>query len=233
MRKYGQLIYGFDIETTTIVDTDGLEKSLMYIGSFGTLSFTTGQIKKDKVIRTWEDFDKYMQLLNKAAAYRKETQLIYCHNNYEWSFIVNNSKFFQEGLKDSGKSEAFMKNERKPLFIRVGNIELRDSYILLDKSIAELGEELGLPKLDYDYQKERFSTTRLEPRDYDYNWRDVEIQLTALLDLIQTDLYIDTPADIPLTATGRTRKYNRYDFRVNDEDSVNYWAYHCKQVFPR
>jgi hypothetical protein len=232
MRKYGQYIYGFDIETTTIRDKDGELKSLMYVGTFGKLSFVTGKIKKDKVIRTWQDFDKYLYMLDRAAAYRQETQLLYCHNNYEWSFIVANSKFFQEKIKES-KSETLMKNERKPLFIRAGNIELRDSLLLLDKSIAELGEELGLPKLDYDYKKERFSTTRLESRDYDYNWRDVEIQLAALWDLIQTDLYIQSLADIPLTSTGRTRKYNRYDFRVNDEDAVNYWAYHCKQVFPR
>lgn len=230
-------IYGFDIETSTIKDKDGDYVSFMYVGTFGQLDVATGNIEKYSVIRTWKEFDNVLNEINRYSEQNNVISLIYVHNNYEWSFIKNNSIFFKDEFK-IGAYSALFKSSTKPLTVRVKNIELRDSLLLLNKSIAVLGDELGYKKLPYLYETVRYPSSKLSDYDLEYNWRDVEIQLRALYKLYKTEPYIESPKDLPLTQTGRTRKNNRWDKRIvnsgtDGKNVLNSWDSKCRREFPK
>lgn len=235
--QYSNLIYGFDIETSTIVDTDGVKKSFMYIGQFGVLDTNTGKIENAGVIRNWTQFDEWLENIDMYHNLQGTTAIIYVHNNYEWNFIQYNSKFFINSIVN-GKYEAIFKASTKPLSIRISHIELRDSLLLLNKSIKNLGDEFKIPKLEYDYDVVRYPTDKLTELDYKYNWRDVEIALTAIYDLYKREPYIKSVNDIPLTQTGRTRKNNETDERIiynnyTDSNMCQLWYAKCRREFPK
>ena len=204
-KNFSNLIYGLDIETTTVDLTGNKKGSFMYSFCTGVLDLNTGKYNNIYLGRTYKDLDNYLFNLNETAINYDKTYIIYIHNfSYEFSFFSNNSEFFKKYNSSDIKSSLFLK-ANKPLYVRCSNLEFRCSYLLLDKSIASIGKDIGLEKLDFNYTKIRTPLTKLEEKEIEYNYRDVEIMLKGVYRLFTLNQYIKSANDLPYTKTGIMR----------------------------
>lgn len=133
--------------------------------------------------------------------------LIYFHNlSYDFSYL--NAGNLLETLGDIKINCAY--SAVKPLSITVNKkIEIRDSLRLFNKSIRELGNELNLSKLDYNYNGLRYCNTPLQQHEIEYGFRDVEILYKKFTSDFKTPDYCKKRgynlSNIPLTSTGAIR----------------------------
>lgn len=220
--EYTNKLIAFDIETTTFnysnenyVDT--------YLSNFLECEFNP-TISKENFLKTvdnpywcrsWNDINHYLIILNNRAKLQNKTQIIYVHNlAYEFDGIIKNCDFIRSNY--SNENTLFIKS-RKVCFTRVQNIELRCSYILLNKSLFSLGQLYGLNKLDLDYSKRYFSFSQLPDDEFEYNLRDTQVTLYSILKECSKYKYIKNVEDIPLTYTSFTRKLNK---SINDKKTT-------------
>lgn len=222
--KYNNLIYGLDIETSTI---HYIENKPYYYDGFNYVSIKNGKklpldVKIDKSVSYMISYcisriDTLTGIYSKYSRGRYYSELnadltnimnddslkrtlIYCHNfSYEFSFFITNLEIFKD-------CEGFYTDKNKPLKVLINDkLEFRCSYLLLNKSIKKLGDDIGLPKLDFDYNKVRTPLTKMSVKEWDYNFRDVEIMLKSIYKLMSENAYISNIEDIPLTKTGVSR----------------------------
>lgn len=236
MKQYNKYIYGIDIETSTYHIINGkkcifdgfnyitlnkkekfnnsvdIDKSVSYMISFcvSRLDTTNGEYNEVLFGRTYEDLDKFLFLMDKKI---KFDTLIYIHNfAYEFSFFINNLKFFQ---LESKKHLFIEKN--KPLYYKINNLEFRCSYQLLGESIKKLGDKLNISKLDYNYNALRTPLTTLKKEEIFYNFRDVEIMLKSVYSLMMNNQYINYTCDLPYTKTGISRLNCKKNIEINEK----------------
>lgn len=186
----------FDIETTSYIN-EGEKSAFMYIWMFGL-----GLGKEIFYGRTWEEFLDLCERLQHYFGLNENRRLvIYVHNlGYEFQFMCN--YFTWENV--------FAINERKPIKALCSyGIEFRDSYILSGYSLANTAKNLTTHKVrklegDLDYSLIRHQSTQLTDRELGYCSNDIEIILAYINEQIAQ--YSDI-TKIPLTNTGRVRKY--------------------------
>lgn len=225
--KYSNVLYGFDIETTTT--TDGA--TTHYLSNFQHIEFEWREKNRDEIIkaistpvfcRSSADVDNYLYQLNEQSKNNSEHTIIYIHNlSYEFDYLIKNIPFVREHYN---KDNTLFLKSRIPVIMRLDFLEFRCSYKLLNKSLKKLGENLGFPKLDIDYKKQYFEFSKLPQREYDYNARDVQLMLLAVLKECNNWKYIKNVGDIPITSTGLTRKNN---IDINTKKDRNIWAGMC------
>lgn len=225
-RKYSNIIYAFDIETTTYNNVTS-----HYLSNFQSVNFDCRNMPNSDIIsnissptfcRNNNDVNLYFEHLNQQAENEGLTYLIYIHNlSYEFDYLIKNIAFFRENFE---QADILFLKPRIPVTIRIKNIELRCSYKLLNKSLRELGKNLNYPKLEIDYKALYFEFSKLPQIEYEYNERDVKLTLLAVLKECSQWEYIKSVNDIPITSTGLTRKNNQY---INDKKSKDLWAGLC------
>lgn len=204
-KNFNNLIYGLDIETSTITIDEETKGSFMYSFCVSNLDITSGNYNACKLGRTYEDLDDYLYGLNEEAKYIDTNYIIYVHNlAYEYSFFSNNLDFFKEHNEIGGKNHLYIE-QNKPLYVKCDRLEFRCSYLLLMQSIKTIGDSINLPKLEFNYDKLRTPLTTLEDEEIDYNFRDVEIMLKGIHKLVKSNKYINNANDIPYTKTGVMR----------------------------
>lgn len=186
----------FDIETTSYI-SNGEKSAFMYIWMFGM-----GLGKEIFYGRTWEEFLDLCERLQHYFGLNDNRRLvIYIHNlGYEFQFMC---KYFNW-------ENVFAINERKPIKALCSyGIEFRDSYILSGYSLANTAKNLTTHKVrkmegDLDYSLIRHQSTQLTEKELGYCSNDIEIILAYINEQIAQ--YEDI-TKIPLTNTGRVRKY--------------------------
>lgn len=190
-QKYISLIGACDIETSTIEDKEN-PVAWMYIWQMAINNTAFYG-------RTWEELreclDKIRTELNLTSKYQMR---IYVHNQkFDFSFFkseiaVSSKNFLARDIHDV-------------IQCTVADVfEFRDSYCYTEKSLDDMGTEIGIPKGEgYDYKKIRTSTTPLTATELNYCEHDVKI-LTAYFNRELTKY--KSIADIPLTATQKVKK---------------------------
>ncbi|NBK98304.1 MAG: hypothetical protein EOM50_09825 [Erysipelotrichia bacterium] len=186
----------FDIETTSYI-SNGEKSAFMYIWMFGM-----GLGKEIFYGRTWEEFLDLCEKLQKYFGLNENRRLvIYIHNlGYEFQFMCHYFNW----------ENVFAINERKPIKALCSyGIEFRDSYILSGYSLANTAKNLTTHKVrkmegDLDYSLIRHQSTQLTEKELGYCSNDIEIILAYINEQIAQ--YEDI-TKIPLTNTGRVRKY--------------------------
>lgn len=186
----------FDIETTSYIN-NGEKSAFMYIWMFGL-----GLGKEIFYGRTWEEFlDLCERLQNYFGLNENRRLVIYVHNlGYEFQFMCNYFKW----------ENVFAINERKPIKALCSyGIEFRDSYILSGYSLANTAKNLTTHKVrklegDLDYSLIRHQSTQLTEKELGYCSNDIEIILAYINEQI---VQYEDITKIPLTNTGRVRKY--------------------------
>ena len=186
----------FDIETTSYI-SNGEKSAFMYIWMFGM-----GLGKEIFYGRTWEEFLDLCERLQHYFGLNENRRLvIYVHNlGYEFQFMCHYFNW----------ENVFAINERKPIKALCSyGIEFRDSYILSGYSLANTAKNLTTHKVrkmegDLDYSLIRHQSTQLTEKELGYCSNDIEIILAYINEQIAQ--YEDI-TKIPLTNTGRVRKY--------------------------
>lgn len=196
---YINLECAFDIETTSVTLANGEKSAFMYIWTFG--------LKDENYIyhgRTWEEFIELCKALQKHFNLgEKRILTCYVHNlGFEFQFM---RKYFNW-------ESVFSIDERKPIKALTDmGIEFKCSYILSGFALSYVANNLTnhtIEKMngDLDYDLIRHSKTPMTDEEMKYCINDVVIILYYINE--QMDLYGDL-TKIPLTNTGRVRKYVR------------------------
>lgn len=166
-------------------------------------------IKDDKYLfhgRTWEEFYSLCEQLSDYFSLSDDRILIcYIHNlSYEFQFMRKHFEWV----------DVFSIDERKPIKAMTSlGIEFKDSYILSGLSLERTAKNLVNHKVrklvgTLDYDLIRHEKTEISKLELAYAKNDVIIILYYINE--QIDLYGDI-TKIPLTNTGRVRKYVRHN----------------------
>lgn len=129
----------------------------------------------------------------------KPKMLIFIHNmSYEFSFLRKYYKI----------TKLFAKEKRKPVYFEIDNLIFLDSYLIENKSLANLAKDYNLPTQkaigDLDYTKIRNSLTPLTFAEKRYNYNDVKI-LSEYAELVYFKQYLIKDGYMPLTNTQKVR----------------------------
>lgn len=220
--------YFWDIETSKVKCDNGEILQVTYLSNVLQMNYLTGELTNSVFHRTIEEVVEYFKSLDDGV-------VIWSHNlDYELSFLLRelgetngemkyNSNGVVKGIYREDVQDIILRDKHSPLSIKLDelpNITFRDTYALFNKSVSRLGAELGLPKLDYDYEKVRLPWDKLEKHDYEYNERDNVIVAKSLYKYMQ-DNKIDFD-NIPLTFTSFVKR-KRKEFIIQNfgKKSIN------------
>lgn len=189
-RKYAPVRVSFDIETTNYRDND-VKKAVAYIYTL----CVDGVVERYRYRQAL--FARLDELAVEHASGHNMSLVVWVHNlAYEFAFI----RAYYEWKDIFAISES-----RKIARARTSTgIEFRCTLLLTNKSLASVGEEVGVPKMvgDLDYGLMRHSETPLTEEELGYIDNDVLI----MDELIRQRLERDTMATIPMTKTGYVRR---------------------------
>ena len=153
--------------------------------------------------RTLEDF------INFAKKFEDEI-IIYVHNlPFEFSYLVEEYKI---GINNN-KSIFRGKDPLKVVINDMPKVEFRDSLALLRKSIKDLGEDIGLPKLTINYNRNLYYYSLLFGNDFDYNERDNIITMLSIADFFQNKapiIGVNKIKDLSITSTRFFKYYRKF-----------------------
>ena len=208
--KYFNCAASFDIETSSFYNEYGEKQSNMYIWMLNISGLTC-------IGRSWNELLQVMQILIKKLALNTDNRfVIYIHNlAYEFQFMRLWFKW----------KSVFALAERKVVRgMTVDGIEFRCSYILTNKSLQKVAEDLPeefnhIAKLtgELNYREIRSSQTPLTKQEMQYCINDVLIVTYFIFDKLRNENNI---ANIPLTATGYVRKAVRKNCLYNKTNYV-------------
>ena len=213
--------YFWDIETSKITCDNGEEMQVTYLSNVVKMNYETGEIVGSIFHRTIEEVVEYFNTL-------EDDIIVWSHNlDYELTFLLRdlgetkgelkyNKNGIVEGIYDENVQNIILRDKHSPLSIKLDvlpHITFRDTYAIFNKSVARLGEEIGIPKLEYDYKKTRLPWDELEELDYKYNERDNIIVAKSLYKyMIDNKISFD---DIPLTFTSFVKR-KRKEFIIEN-----------------
>lgn len=197
--RYVNLPCAFDIETSSFYTDAGEKHACCYCWQFGLNGFViVGRNLKD-------DFPALVTALSKKLCLWNYKRLIcYVHNlSYEFQWI---RKMFTW--------QEIMANKIRQPFKALASvgIEFRCSYILSSYNLATVAKNLRYHKIaklteKMDYTKIRHAGTALTTDEISYAINDVLIVMAYISEEIE--LAGGAIYDIPLTNTGRVRRYCR------------------------
>lgn len=213
--------YFWDIETSKITCDNDEEMQVTYLSNVVTMNYETGDIVNSIFHRTIDEVVEYFNTLPNNV-------IVWSHNlDYELTFLLRdlgetkgelkyNRNGIVEGIYDENVQNIILRDKHSPLSIKLDvlpHITFRDTYAIFNKSVARLGEEIGMPKLEYDYKKTRLPWDELEELDYKYNERDNIIVAKSLYKyMIDNKISFD---DIPLTFTSFVKR-KRKEFIIEN-----------------
>lgn len=188
---YKDIITAFDIETTRIKE---IEQSVMYIWQwqFGPNYTVVG--------RTWYDFNCFVHDICKLMK-ANERLFVAVHNlSYEFQFLA--------GIYPFDPEEVFATDHRKVLKCSMyDKLDFKCSYMHSNMSLDKYLKAVGVEhqKLSgYDYTKERYWFTDLDPDEIKYCVHDVQGLEEAIRKEMEKDG--DNLYTWPLTSTGYVRR---------------------------
>lgn len=194
--EYLDLSCSFDIETSSWYEGEE-KRSCMY-------AYGLGIEGKVKIGRTWEEFmDDIAFLVKRFKLSPTRRLLIYVHNlSYEFQFLRKRFEW----------DNVFALSAREVVYaVTTSGIEFRCSYILSNRSLAQVGDNLTMHKVEklvgeLDYDKVRNSRTPMTERETAYLRNDCLVVMAYIDELRKQEgslLYI------PLTNTGFVRNHCR------------------------
>lgn len=213
--------YFWDIETSKITCDNDEEMQVTYLSNVVKMNYENGEIISSIFHRTIEEVIEYFNTL-------EDDIIVWSHNlDYELTFLLRdlgetkgelkvNKNGIVEGIYEENVQNIILRDKHSPLSIKLDvfpHITFRDTYAIFNKSVARLGEEIGIPKLEYDYKKTRLPWDELEELDYKYNERDNIIVAKSLYKYMQDNRI--PFEEIPLTFTSFVKR-KRKEFIIEN-----------------
>ena len=211
--NYCEDIFTFDIETTSFFYDDNLKPflytpgkdpeywtkqhagSLPYLWGFGINDTYYYGRELSEFLQVLDDFPRLLKIRLAIHNFPFEWHhLDFLH----WDFI-------------------FAKSRHRPIkatCVEYPNIEFFCTYSLIDRSLKEWGEVLGIEKLELDYNQLRTPKTKLPKKAYDYQERDLKIMYVGLTEEVAE---YGSIWDLPLTSTGAVRRMCKDALMSNDD----------------
>lgn len=195
-KYYLSVPVAFDTESTSIITSDGQKQSWAYIWQ---LCFD-GYVFYGRELYEFTDFIN--DLVDFVCPDERHYILIYVHNlSFDFQFI---RKYFDF-------TDVFALKSRVPIYARCRCLEFRCSYILTNKPLYRLAEDVentGLKKLigELNYKTIRTPETPLSKSELEYCFNDVRLLAAYIEKQIQIEGRI---TEIPLTSTGYVRRFCR------------------------
>lgn len=198
--KYSEHIAAFDLETTNYKNMF----AFMYIWQLGI---------DDQIAygRTWSELREFLAEIKQELCLNYSHKLIVMDHNLKYDF-----GFFCREIPIDG--EIIAKSRHEILMCTVFDcFEWRDSLNYSEKSLDNMGEEIGIPKVKgYDYTKLRHQNTALDDAELRYCERDVEILMHYFKR--ESDKYGNI-GKVPLTATQRVKRLMSQRMAASDNQS--------------
>lgn len=230
--------YFWDIETSKIICDNGEKMQVTYLSNVVKMNYETGEIVSSVFQRTIEEVVEYFNTL-------EDDVIVWAHNlDYELTFLLRelgeckgelkyDKNGIVEGIYEENVQNIILRDTHSPLSIKLDvlpHITFRDTYAIFNKGVAMLGDEIGLPKLEYNYKKTRLPWDKLEELDYKYNERDNIIVAKSLYKYMQ-DNKLDFK-DIPLTFTSFVKR-KRKEFIIENygKKAVNKFYFDRNEQF--
>ena len=212
--KYSPLIAAFDLEATNYHDLF----AFMYIWQI-TIEDQTAYG------RTWEDLREFLANIKAELHLSSNHKLITFDHNLKYDF-----GFFRREVPIDG--DLIAKSSHEIILCTVFDcLEFRDSYNYSEKSLDQMGIDIGYPKKSgYDYTKIRHAGTDLTPDELDYCCTDTELLVEYYR--LEARRY-GSVGKIPLTATQRVKRIIMD--RMNNDDSASkamFWSIRKRQLNP-
>ena len=215
--EYVSTAMSFDIETTSFYSKK-YDKDLacMYIWQLG--------LDRQTIIgRTWEEFNRIIDLIAGALDSKKEKIICWIQNfSFEWQFIK--ARLDWNRNKD-GYPDIFAKTDRNILYARYKTIEFRDSMALtamgLGKYKKNYNLDIGKLSGDLDYTLYRHCNTPVTKTELSYCINDVQ----TLNDWVKKYIiptYLEQEKTIPLTSTGIVRQEIKEEFAKLEKNEKHY-----------
>ena len=214
---YCEDIITFDIETTSFFYGDDLKPKLYKPGkdpdywtnlNAGAIPYLWQIGINDNYFYGRDISDFYEALADIPAGMKMK---IFVHSlSFEWHFL---DRLHWDYI--------FAKSRHRPIKAicqEYPNIEFCCTLAMMDISIEEWGETLGIPKLELDYNKLRTPLTRLNKNNLEYGKRDIEIMYHGLKE--EVDFY-GSVWNLPMTSTGAVRQYTK-DLLMDNDDYKRY-----------
>ena len=216
--EYYNIACTFDTETTSEI-INGQKVGYVYIWMCTILDD-----RHTYYGRSLYDLVKFMnKLIEVFDLSLKKRLVIYIHNMpFDFQFF---RKFFQF-------ESVFAVDTHEPIkAVTVDGIEFRDSYILAGKSLSKVADDLTEHEIkkmigDLDYRVKRNIHTPLTEKEMRYCEHDTMVLCDYIIE--QMHLY-GTIKDIPMTNTGRVRKYIR-DYIFSDRKRGKKYTDHIKHL---
>lgn len=202
-----------DIETSKIKCDNNEEIQAVYLTNVLLVDTVKHCIIDSKFFRTLGDTIEY---LNDITLF--EQLICFSHNlDYELFHILRETQGngilgTRTDIYNMVQGNSIFRDKNAPLSVwleEIPNVNFRDSLALFNKSVKVLGNDLNLPKLEYDYKTERTCNSELTQLDYDYNERDNIIVAYSLFK--RWNERGETLETTPLTFTASTKK-DRHNF---------------------
>ena len=193
---YYELVTSFDIESTSTI-VDGQKVAFMYVWQF---AFENVLVYG----RTWQEYQDFTNKLAQMLKLDDQHRLIvYVHNlAFEFQFM---RKYFDW-------ESVFATDTRNPIkAVTDQGIEYKDSYILAGLNLDHVAKNLHKHKIKklvgyLDYDQVRTYKTPLTSEELAYCANDIIIVVDYIHE--QIDEY-GSITNIPLTNTGRVRRYTK------------------------
>lgn len=147
--------------------------------------------------------------------------LFTAHNlDYEYNYIRYNTKLLHKlttKCKDYSIIAETVSNIKSLEFVSESGSKfiIRDTYLISNKSINNLGKQYNLPKLEYDYDVTRLYRYDIDDTDREYNQRDNEIAMKYLQELMCILPQYQDITKIPMSATQHSKNICKYNKSVN------------------
>ena len=214
--NYEKVLF-LDIETSKVKCDNDEEIQVVYLANVYILDTETYETINSVFFRSIGDTIDYLNEISK-----KENLICYCHNlDYELYHILREVKgngvmTDKLDIYNMVMGTSIFRDKNAPLSVflqEIPCINFRCSYALFNKSVKQLGKDLNLPKLDYDYKVTRTPYSKLTQLDYDYNERDNVIIAKSMIK--RWGDRNETLKTTALTFTATTKK-DRHEFIQNN-----------------
>lgn len=213
--EYANVPCTIDIETSSFYE-NGEKRGVMY-------AFVLGVNGKCIIGRTYNELWNSLDRISEFYGLNDKRRMIF--------FIHNLSFEFQWFRKWQTWEKVFATEERSPLYaLNDKGIELRCSYQLSGYSLENVAKNLTKYKTqkmvgDLDYKLVRHSKTPLTDKELGYILHDGIVVMCYIQEEIESNYNNITL--LPLTKTGKVRKYVRKLCLYGKKDKYKYKKYHA------
>lgn len=213
---YCKYIAAFDIETSRYKVEENKEIAFMYIWQMAI---------EDVVVygRTWDEFRNFLAVLaEELNLTEKHKLLVYVHNQkFDFSFFKSEVNISEENFLSKSKSDVIK-------CVVESYFEFRDSLCYTERSLEQIGELIGIPKLSsYDYDRVRLPETPLTDEELQYCENDVKILVKFFRNEVESK-YHGYICSLPYTATQKVKQIIRKNYR-NDAYKPYAWSHKMTQ----